>query len=60
MYQWGLANIAYRFFNKKAGSGMSVNKEVSQELYKSLTTKFKKEKSMLGLKITYCHQIELK
>ena len=60
MYQWGLANIAYRFFNKKAGSGMSVNKEVSQELYKSLTTKFKKEKSMLGLKITYCHQIVLK
>ena len=60
MYQWGLANIAYRFFNKKAGSGMSVNKEVSQELYKSVIKKFKKEKSMLGLKITYCHQIELK
>ena len=39
---------------------MSVNKEVSQELYKSVIKKFKKEKSMLGLKITYEQQIELK
>ena len=39
---------------------MSVNKEVSEELYKSVIKKFKKEKSMRGLKITYCHQIELK
>ena len=28
-----------RFFNKKTGSGMSVNKEVSQELYKSAIKK---------------------
>ena len=39
---------------------MSVNKEVSQELYKSVIKKIKKEKSMLGLKITYEQQIELK
>ena len=59
MYQWGLANIAYRIFNKKTGSGMSANKEVSQELYKSVMKKIEKEKSMLGLKITYAQQIEL-
>ena len=39
---------------------MSVNKQVSQELYKSVIKKIKKEKSMLGLKITYEQQIELK
>ena len=39
---------------------MSVNKDVSQELYKSVIKKFKKEKFMLGLKITYGQKIELK
>ena len=51
--------MAYRIFNKKTGSGMSANKEVSQELYKSVMKKIEKEKSMLGLKITYGQQIEL-
>ena len=51
--------MAFRIFDKKTGSGMGVNKEVSQELYKSVIKKFEKEKSMLGLKITYGQQIEL-
>ena len=39
---------------------MSVNKEVSQELYKSVIKKIKKEELMLDLKVTYGQQIELK
>ena len=39
-----------KFFNKKAGSG--VNEELAQE-HKPVIKNFRKEKSMLGLKIIF-------
>ena len=43
-YQRGLSSMVYTFFDKKAsGSGMS-NKELAEELYKSIFENLKKEK----------------
>ena len=52
--------MVYKFFDKKKGSGMSVNEEPAQELYKLMITNLKQEKTMLGLTITYGQQIEQK
>ena len=53
----GLTSLVYPFFDKKPGSGTSVNKELAQQLHKPGIKKFKKEKSMLGLKIIFGQQI---
>ena len=45
-HQRRLASMVYKFFNKKAGSGESVNEELAQELHKPVIKKFKKGKSM--------------
>ena len=50
VYQRGLANMMYKFFNKKAGSGMSVNEELAQELYKLVIKKFKRRKTYARFK----------
>ena len=43
-YQRGLSSMVYTFFDKKAsGSGMS-NKELAEELYKSIFENLKKER----------------
>ena len=53
----GLTSLVYPFFDKKPGSGTSVNKELARQLHKPGIKKFKKEKSMLGLKIIFGQQI---
>ena len=42
-YQRGLTSIAYKFFDKKTGSGAHLNQEPVQELNKPVITKFKKK-----------------
>ena len=41
-YQRALASMAYKFFDKKTGSGVSVNEQLAQEWHKSLIEKFKR------------------
>ena len=43
-YQKALASIAYTFFDKKTGSGVSVNEQVVEELHKPVTKEFKRRK----------------
>ena len=43
-YQRGLANMLYRFFDKKTGSGTSANEELAQGLHKSVIKKLKRRK----------------
>ena len=47
-YQWGLASMVYKFFDKKSqGSGLANNKEniqLADELHKPIIRKFKKRK----------------
>ena len=43
-YQRALANMVYKFFDKKVGSRMSVNEQLAEELYKPVTKKFKRRK----------------
>ena len=59
-YQKGLAAMVYKFFDKKKGAGMSVNKELAQEFYKPVIKNIKKGKFMLGLNIILRLQIWLK
>ena len=41
-----LANMVYKFFNKKTRSGVRVNEQLAEELHKSVYKKFKSKKSM--------------
>ena len=59
-YQKGLAAMVYKFFDKKKGAGMSVNKELAQEFHKPVIKNIKKGKFMLGLNIILRLQIWLK
>ena len=43
-YQRGLASMVYKFFDKKTGSGASVNEELAQEKHKSVIKKFKRRR----------------
>ena len=43
-YQIALASMVYKLFNKKTGSGRSVNEELAEELHKPVTKKFKRRK----------------
>ena len=48
-YQWGLASMVYKFFDKKtSGSGIEnyniSNKELAEDLHKPIITKFNKRK----------------
>ena len=36
--------MVYKFFDKKTGSGLSVNKDLAEELHISLIKKFKRRK----------------
>ena len=42
--------MVFRFFNKKAGSGVSVNKQIAEELHKPAIKKFKRRKAYVRLK----------
>ena len=43
-YQRGLANMVYKFFDKKTESRASVNEELAQELHKPVIKKFKRRR----------------
>ena len=43
-YQTALAGMVYKFFDKKTGSGVSVNEELAKEIHKPIIKNFKKKK----------------
>ena len=43
-YQRALASMVYKFFDKKTGSGISVNKPLAKELHKPVIKKSKRRK----------------
>ena len=43
-YQRGIASMLYIFFDKKIGSGVSVNEVIAQELHKPVIKTFKWKK----------------
>ena len=43
-YQRALASLVYRFFDKKTGSGISVNEQLVEELHKPVIKKFRRRK----------------
>ena len=43
-YQRALASMVYKFFDKKTGSGASVNEQLAEEVHKQVTKKFKRRK----------------
>ena len=43
-YQRALASMVYNCFDKKTGSGISVNEQVAEELHKPVIKKFKRRK----------------
>ena len=43
-YQRALAIMVYKFFDKKPGSGISINEQLAEELHKPVIKKFKKRK----------------
>ena len=45
--------MVYKFFDKKTGSGASVNELIAQELHKSVMEKFKKGNSIPSSKIIF-------
>ena len=45
-YQRASASMVYKIFDKKARSGVSVNKQLTEELHKPITKKYKRKKSM--------------
>ena len=49
-YQRALASMVYKFFDKKTGSGISVNKHLPEELHKSAIKKFKRRKAYTRFK----------
>ena len=50
----------YKFFDKKLGSGASINEELANKLHQSVTEKLKEEESMRDLMTIFGHQIQLK
>ena len=50
-YQRALASMVYKFFNKKTGSGVSVNKQLAEELHKPVSKKFKRMKVYVRFKV---------
>ena len=43
-YQKGLESMVYKFFDKKIGTGISVNEQLAEELHKPVIKKFKSRK----------------
>ena len=43
-YQRTLASMVCKFFDKKTGSGVSIDKQLAQELHKSVIKTFKRRK----------------
>ena len=43
-YQKALACMAYKFYDRKTGSGMSVNEQLAEELHKPVIKNFNRRK----------------
>ena len=43
-YQRALASMVYKFFDKKAGLGVSVNEQLAEKLHKPVIKEFKRRK----------------
>ena len=64
-YKKALASMVYKFFDKKAGSGViatskvwvSVNEQLAEELHKTVIKNLKEEKFMRDLKTLFGQQI---
>ena len=56
-YETALASMVYKFFDKKAGSGISVNEQLAEKLHKPVIKNSKEEKSMRDLKTMFGQQI---
>ena len=52
-YQITLASMFYKIFDKKAGSGISLNEQLAKELHEPVIKNFKKEMSMWDLKAIF-------
>ena len=52
-YQRALANMVYKYFDKKTGSGVSVNEHLAEELHKPAIKKFKRRRSMQDLRTIF-------
>ena len=49
-YQRGLAGMVFKFFDKKTGSGASVNNELAEELHKLVIKTLKRRKVYAGMR----------
>ena len=49
-YQRALASMVYKFFDKKAASGIKVNKQLTKELHNPVIKKFKRGKVYVRIK----------
>ena len=49
-YQRALASMVHKFFDKKTGSGISVNEQLAKSLHKPVTKKLKRRKVYAWLK----------
>ena len=52
-YQRALAGMVYKFFDKKTGSGISVNEQLAEELHKPVIKIQTKKKSMRDVKTIF-------
>ena len=52
-YQRVLASMVYKFFDKKTGSGVSVNEQLAGELHKPVIKNFKRRKIYGSLKTIF-------
>ena len=50
VYQRALASMIHKFFDKKTGSGSSVNEQPAEELHKPVIKKFKRRKVSVRFK----------
>ena len=49
--------MVYKFFDKKTGSGISVNEQIAEELLKPVIKKFKRRKVLARFKDNIWQQI---
>ena len=56
-YQRELASMVYKVFDKKAGSGVSVNEQLAEELHKPVIKKLKRRKSVRELTTIFGQQL---
>ena len=57
-YQRALASLVYTFYDRKTGSGISVNEQLAEELHKPVVIKNSKEgNSMWDLNTIFGQQI---